>query len=215
MSDLSIAPALLVAMPQLLDPNFHRTVVLLVHHDDEGTFGVVLNRATEILAPQLCRSIDIDWCGDPTAVVSWGGPVQPQTGWVLFEGDEAPDDDSRPVGPDLRFAGSLDVLRRMATEPPEHLRVLLGYAGWGPGQLEEELSQGAWLIAPVEREALFDVEADARWAHVVRSLGIAPPTLVSGRGVHSVKRGHGPRAERGQSPSGVGKVASAPARARC
>jgi putative transcriptional regulator len=183
-SDLSIAPALLVAMPQLLDPNFHRTVVLLVHHDDEGTFGVVLNRATEILAPQLCRSIDIDWCGDPTAVVSWGGPVQPQTGWVLFEGDEAPDDDSRPVGPDLRFAGSLDVLRRMATEPPEHLRVLLGYAGWGPGQLEEELSQGAWLIAPVEREALFDVEAEAMWAHVVRSLGIEPATLVSGRGVH-------------------------------
>jgi putative transcriptional regulator len=103
---------------------------------------------------------------------------------VLFEGDEAPDDDSRPVGPDLRFAGSLDVLRRMATEPPEHLRVLLGYAGWGPGQLEEELSQGAWLIAPVEREALFDVEAEAMWAHVVRSLGIEPATLVSGRGVH-------------------------------
>jgi putative transcriptional regulator len=183
-SDPSIAPSLLVAMPQLLDPNFHRTVVLLVHHDDDGTFGVVLNRVTEILAPQLCESIDIQWCGDPSAVVRWGGPVQPQTGWVLFEGDASPDEDSRPVGPDLRFAGSLDVLRRMASEPPEHLRVLLGYAGWGPGQLEDELSQGAWLIAPVDREALFDVEADAMWAHVLRSLGIEPATLVSGRGVH-------------------------------
>jgi putative transcriptional regulator len=183
-SESSLAPALLVAMPQLLDPNFHRAVVLLVHHDDEGTFGVVLNRMTEILAPQLCQSIDIAWSGDPAAVVSWGGPVQPQTGWVLFDGGTASDDDSREVAADVRFAGSLDVLRDLASHPPEHVRVLLGYAGWGPGQLESELAQGAWLIAPVERSTLFDVEADAMWGHVVRGLGIEPATLVSGRGVH-------------------------------
>lgn len=180
----SLAPALLVAMPQLLDPNFHRAVVLLVHHDDEGTFGVVLNRATEILAPQLCQSIDIEWCGDPSAVVSWGGPVQPQTGWVLFDGGAGSDDDSRSIAADIRFAGSLDVLRDLASHPPEDLRVLLGYAGWGPGQLESELAQGAWLIAPVERETLFDVDPEAMWVHVVRGLGIEPATLVAGKGVH-------------------------------
>jgi putative transcriptional regulator len=183
-SDSSLAPSLLVAMPQLLDPNFHRAVVLLVHHDEEGTFGVVLNRATEILAPQLCRSIDIEWCGDPGAVVGWGGPVQPQTGWVLFDGGPGAEELTRPVGEDVRFAGSLDVLRDLAAAPPPHLRVLLGYAGWGPGQLESELAQGAWLIAPVDRTTLFHVEEDAMWGHVVRGLGIEPATLVSGRGVH-------------------------------
>lgn len=171
-------------MPQLLDPNFKRTVVLLVHHDEEGTFGVVLNRTTDILAPQLCDSIEIEWRGDPEAEVHWGGPVQPQTGWVLFEGSEEDDDEVRTVTGGVRFAGSLDVLRRMASAPPERLRVMLGYAGWGPGQLEMELAQGAWLVAPVDRHAVFDVDLDEMWGHVVRSLGIEPATLVASRGVH-------------------------------
>ena len=171
-------------MPQLLDPNFHRAVVLLIHNDDEGTFGVVLNRATEILAPQLCRSIDIEWGGDPAAVVNWGGPVQPQTGWVLFDGDAGSDDDSRSIDEEIRFAGSLEVLRDLASQPPEHLRVLLGYAGWGPGQLESELTQGAWLIAPFDPATLFEVEANAMWGHVVRGLGVEPAMLIAGKGIH-------------------------------
>ena len=171
-------------MPQLLDPNFHRAVVLLIHNDDEGTFGVVLNRATEILAPQLCRSIDIEWGGDPAAVVNWGGPVQPQTGWVLFDGDAGSDDDSRSIDEEIRFAGSLEVLKDLASQPPEHLRVLLGYAGWGPGQLESELTQGAWLIAPFDPATLFEVEANAMWGHVVRGLGVEPAMLIAGKGIH-------------------------------
>ncbi len=180
----SIAPSLLVAMPQLLDPNFKRAVVLLVHHDDEGTFGVVLNRETEILAPQLCDSIEIEWCGDPEALVHWGGPVQPQTGWVLFDGPSQPSEDVRDVCDGVSFAGSLDVLRRMASEPPERLRVMLGYAGWGPGQLESELTEGAWLLAPVDPSVIFEVDRGEMWGHVVRSLGVEPTTLVAGRGVH-------------------------------
>jgi putative transcriptional regulator len=183
----SLAPALLVAMPQLLDPNFRRSVVLLIHHDAEGTFGVVLNRTTEIRASQLCESIEIDWHGDPRAEIHWGGPVQPQTGWVLFEGDAAVEDDDedvREVVPGIGFAGSLAVLRRMASEPPDRLRILLGYAGWGPGQLESELAQGAWLVAPADPAVLFGTELDAMWTRVVRSLGIEPATLVASRGVH-------------------------------
>ena len=81
----SLAPTFLVAMPQLLDPNFRRTVVLLVHHDEEGTFGIVLNRSTELTAPSLCATLDIAWHGTQAEPIGWGGPVQPQTGWVLFE----------------------------------------------------------------------------------------------------------------------------------
>jgi putative transcriptional regulator len=182
----SIAPSLLVAMPQLLDPNFHRTVVLLVHHDASGCFGVVLNRTTEIRAERLCESIDIAWHGDPDAEICWGGPVQPQTGWVLF--GEAPEvaalEDVREVTQGLYFAGSLEVLRRVAEHPPGAMRLLLGYAGWGPGQLESELAEGAWLLAPAAGPVVFDVPCDEMWTHVVRSLGVEPATLVASRGIH-------------------------------
>jgi putative transcriptional regulator len=173
-------------MPQLLDPNFKRAVVLLIHHDAEGTFGVVLNRTTEIRASQLCESIEVEWHGDPEAEIYWGGPVQPQTGWVLFDAGEGEEDeeDVREVVPGVGFAGSLAVLRRMASEPPDQLRILLGYAGWGPGQLESELAQGAWLVAPADAAVVFETELDDMWTQVVRSLGIEPATLISSRGVH-------------------------------
>jgi putative transcriptional regulator len=173
-------------MPQLLDPNFHRTVVLLVHNDEEGTFGVVLNRGTEITAPGLCATLEIPWRGAHDEPIGWGGPVQPQTGWVLFAGDSGAEagEDVKCVGEDVQFAGSLDVLRRIANDPPERLRVLLGYAGWGPGQLESELTEGAWLIAPVSREVVFDVDGSRMWEHVLRSLGIEPAMLIATRGVH-------------------------------
>jgi putative transcriptional regulator len=173
-------------MPQLLDPNFHRTVVLLVHHDGEGSFGVVLNRATEITAERLCESIELVWRGDPEEEIFWGGPVQPQTGWVLF--GDAPDaaslEDVREVTPGLHFAGSMEVLERVAGSPPSEVRLLLGYAGWGPGQLESELTEGAWLLAPPEGHVVFDVPLEEMWALVVRSLGVEPATLVASRGVH-------------------------------
>ncbi len=116
----------------------------------------------------------------------WGGAVDPQTGWVLF--DPAHEIDAAEAGTQLDegvcIAGSLEVLRQVAGHPPTHFRVLLGYAGWGPGQLEAELIEGSWLIAPVSREVVFEVEAAAMWEHVVRSLGIEPSTLVATRGVH-------------------------------
>lgn len=173
-------------MPQLRDPNFRRSVVLLVHHDEEGTFGVVLNRPTDVTAMGLCATLDVEWQGAAGKGICWGGPVQPQTGWILF-GDQAElqtDDDVKAVGEGIRFAGSLDVLRRVAEDPPEDLQLLLGYAGWGPGQLEGELAEGAWLIAPVSRDVVFAVDPTVMWDHVLRSLGIEPSTLVASRGVH-------------------------------
>ena len=185
-SSSSLAPTLLVAMPQLLDPNFRRTVVLLVHHDEGGTFGVVLNRSTDISAPNLCESLEIEWRGSPDDGIDWGGPVDPQTGWVIFDDDERiqASEAVTPVGDGVHFAGSLEVLRQVANDPPRHLRVLLGYAGWGPGQLEAELTEGAWLVVPVTPEVVFEVDPSVMWEHVVRSLGIEPATLVATRGVH-------------------------------
>ncbi len=173
-------------MPHLLDPNFARSVVLMVHHDESGAFGVVLNRPTELSAPNLCATLDIEWNGNPEDAVAWGGPVQPQTGWVLFEDQDGrvQGEQVKEIGSGVCFAGSIEVLRQVASDPPERLRLLLGYAGWGPGQLESELAEGAWLVAPVSGQVVFDVEAPGMWEHVVRSLGIEPATLVPTRGVH-------------------------------
>ncbi len=173
-------------MPQLLDPNFHRAVVMLVHHDGSGTFGVVLNRTTELTAPSLCSTLEIEWRGEREDGIYWGGPVDPQTGWVLFDPADAIEgaEGGTQLGEGVCIAGSLEVLRQVAGDPPVDLRVLLGYAGWGPGQLEAELVEGSWLIAPVSREVVFEVDASAMWEHVVRSLGIEPATLVATRGVH-------------------------------
>jgi len=172
-------------MPQLLDPNFKRAVVLLVHHDDEGTFGLVVNRVAEITVDALCDDLDIDWNGGRKTRLSWGGPVQPNTGWLIFgDGGSQEIEDANELVPGLSVAGSLETLRKIAGHPPERVRMLLGYAGWGPHQLEDELAQGAWLVAPACAEVVFGVEPEAMWEHVVRSLGIEPTTLIATPGVH-------------------------------
>jgi len=159
---------------------------MLVSHDDEGTFGVVLNRGTELSAVGLCASLNLDWGGELEKPIGWGGPVQPQTGWLVFDAELPVEvgDDVKQVGEGVRFAGSLDVLRQVAEQPPNDLRLLLGYAGWGPGQLESELTEGAWLIAPLSRDVVFDVDSSVMWDHVLRSMGIDPSTLIATRGVH-------------------------------
>ena len=174
-------------MPQLQDPNFKRAVVQLITHDEEGAFGLVLNREVDLTAGDLCESLELDWNGDPAARIHWGGPVQSNTGWVLFGDDvglEVTGDAVQRVLPGMSFAGSLAVLETVAQQPPSDVRLFLGYAGWGAGQLEVEIASGAWLFAPPSTEVVFGVEPPGMWEHVVRGLGIDPATLVSTSGVH-------------------------------
>ena len=169
-------------MPQLQDPNFQRSVVLLVEHNAEGTFGLVLNRPSDLTALDICSSLELDWKGSPEKRIHWGGPVQVNTGWVVFGDDvalELPSEVVNQVVPGLCFAGSLGVLQAVAEAPPQDLRLFLGYAGWGPGQLEGELAAGAWLLAPCSPDVVFAVDSDAMWDFVVRGLGVDPATLIS------------------------------------
>ena len=182
-----LANSLLLAMPQLPDPNFKRAVVQLIDHDDRGTFGLVLNREADLTAGALCESLELPWNGDPDARIHWGGPVQVNTGWVLFAEDIASplgEGEAQQVVPGMSFAGSLSVLQAVAEAPPADVRLFLGYAGWGPGQLENEIASGAWLFAPPSVEAVFGVEPERMWDYVVRGLGVDPATLVSTAGVH-------------------------------
>jgi putative transcriptional regulator len=176
-------------MPQLQDPNFARTVMMIVKHDAGGTFGLVLNRLVEMSASELCQVLDMRWGGDSETPLHWGGPVDPRTGWMLFAHDDvvtaaAHESDATTLADGVCFAGSLDVLREIVEAPPGDVRLFLGYAGWGPGQLEREMAQGVWLTAPASRAAVFEVAPDSMWDYVVRSLGIDPATLILTPGVH-------------------------------
>ncbi len=181
---MSLAPALLLSMPQLIDPNFARTVILLCEHAPEGAFGLVVNRPAEVsaaeavqLEPQLEHPNDL-----PLLI---GGPVEPQRGWILTA--SAPDGaEAREVGAGLYLSASPVLLRRVLTArpAPRRTQVLAGYAGWGPGQLDVELSDSAWLIMPVELDLIFEIPAAAVWEMAIRRLGADPHLLQMGHGVH-------------------------------
>lgn len=179
----SLAPTLLLSMPQLVDPHFKQTVVLLCEHGEEGAFGLVLNRQTETPASSVVRltpPVDVD-----NGLQLWiGGPVEPERGWILM-GDEPLDAESVEVCDGLYLSTSPDLLRRLLVDrPPDRARLLTGYAGWGAGQLDEELAASAWLVADVQLDLIFGTAPADMWETAIRRLGADPSTLQMGRGVH-------------------------------
>ncbi len=162
----SLKGQLLIAGPSLLDPNFRRTVVLVGEHTDEGALGVVLNRASEATVedavPELAALIDDE------ALVHVGGPVQPSA--IVVVADFA----------DPEQAGAL-ILDSVGFLPAEvdpdaigelhRVRVFAGYAGWGPGQLDEELDEGSWIVAPALAEDVFTGDPEELWSDVLRRKG--------------------------------------------
>ncbi len=181
-SDL-VAPVLLLAMPQVVDPFFRKSVVLLVAHEPDGSLGFVVNRETELKVVEILRDLDLPWGGDPELQAGFGGPVQPQIGTVLFapEADEALPElpTGNEVAPGIRLTQHLTELAALASRPPARCRLLLGYAGWGEGQLVEEILRNDWLTAPVDRELVFGRGTDAVWEAALRSVGVAPESLPS------------------------------------
>lgn len=186
MESSNLAPGLLLAMPQLSDPNFSRAVVLMIEHGDNGSFGLVINHPSEIRATELLDSLKMTWAGEDSAVVWAGGPVSPSTGWVLHEpvGVAAPGQGTIAITSSILLSTSPERLRAIASQPPRNIRLLLGYSGWAPGQLEAEMSRGAWLHASADPKLIFDTPADDIWDSAMRSLGISPESLFGSRGVN-------------------------------
>ena len=180
-SDL-VTPVLLLAMPQVLDPFFHRSVVLLLHHEDEGSFGFIVNRPTGIKVGEILKGMDVGWEGGEEAVAYFGGPVQPQLGTVLFTPvleEGGPEDTATEIVPGLALTQHIGDLSRLAEAPPDQFRLLLGYAGWGEGQLMEEILRNDWLTAPVSRDLIFAPDPERVWDAALRSVGIDPAALPS------------------------------------
>ena len=174
--------ALLLSMPQLQDPNFARTVVLLCEYTAGGAFGLVLNRPTDVAASEMVRLEPpvIAGNGMPLCI---GGPVEPDRGWILLA--DEPSAEFKFIRDGLYLSTSQTLLREvLETRPAPRARVLAGYAGWGPGQLDEELAQSAWLMADVDLDLIFDVAHDTMWETALRRLGADPASLTTSHGVH-------------------------------
>lgn len=168
-------------MPQMADTNFHRTVVLMIEHSETGSLGLVLNRPSTVTLGELGEGQGIQVAPQRTQdVVFVGGPVEPHRGFVLHENAEI--DERHEVVPGLYLSVTLDALAPLMTEPKRRLRFCLGYAGWGPNQVESEIAQGAWLFTEAAREPVLGLEPAQLWETTLRSMGVDPAMLQMGRG---------------------------------
>ncbi|MBJ6765306.1 YqgE/AlgH family protein [Myxococcaceae bacterium JPH2] len=179
----NLAPGFLLAMPQLGDPNFQRSVILMIEHGATGSMGLVVNRGAALTLGELARgqSMDISSARMPEAVFV-GGPVEPQRGFVLH--DDAEQVEKLPVLPGLYLSVTLDALGPLLQNPTPRLRFCLGYAGWGPKQLEGEIAAGSWLFAEATADAVLGQEPDKLWDATLRGMGVDPAMLVMGKGMN-------------------------------
>ena len=176
-------PTLLLSMPQMQDPNFARTVVLLCDYLPEGAFGLVINRPTELAASEMVK-LDQPVASHNVLPLLIGGPVQPERGWVLV-GEPPVEPDFRTVVDGLYLSTSPQLLRRvLETHPEPRARVVAGYAGWGPGQLESEIAASSWLTMEVDPSLIFDVPSEEMWEQAIRRLGSDPSAFQTSSGVH-------------------------------
>jgi putative transcriptional regulator len=171
-------PILLVAMPQVLDPFFNMSVVLLVQHQAEGSQGFIVNRPTAVPLGDILEGLEIAWGGDPKQTAHFGGPVQPQLGTVIFRSDAAPASPSQhEVCSGVLLTQNVHDLQSLAEHPPDAMRLLLGYAGWGEGQLMQEILRNDWMAAPFSLDLVFAEDPGETWRRALESVGVDPAQL--------------------------------------
>lgn len=176
----------LVAMPSLEDPNFRESVTFICEHSAQGALGIIINRPTNVVLGDILKQLDIvpgaEGAAD-TPVFS-GGPVAPERGFVIHE-PQGEWESTLRIGGLIGVTTSRDVLAAIARGAgPQKSLVALGYAGWGAGQLEDELKSNSWLSAPADMRIVFEVPVEQRWQAAARLIGV-DLSLLSGDTGHA------------------------------
>lgn len=182
----SLANNFLIAMPNLADVNFARSVTLICEHTNEGAMGIVINRPTDLHLSDIFEQmgIEADAKLNLGTAVYLGGPVQNNRGFVLHE-PVGSWESTLSVTDRFGVSTSRDILEAIAQcRGPDKFLVALGYAGWGAGQLEREISENSWLSGPADRQVIFDLPADQRWKAAAQLVGVDLATL-SGEAGHA------------------------------
>lgn len=176
----------LIAMPGLQDPNFARTVTLICEHNEDGAMGIIINRVLDLPISNVLVQLDVSEYRSELDehLVHLGGPVQESSGFVIHNplGDWEAD---MKIDADLGVSASREILKAIARgDGPQNWLLALGYAGWGPGQLEQEIGQNSWLNGPVNRDILFHTPIEERWHAAAEHLGVNL-TQISGDAGHA------------------------------
>ncbi|MBF0309333.1 MAG: YqgE/AlgH family protein [Magnetococcales bacterium] len=174
----SLAGKFLVAMPGLKDPNFERAVIFVCAHSPEGALGLVINQPHSISLDEILDQLCLTWERSELPLVYQGGPVSPDRGFVLFETPvEIPG--HMEITPGLFLGTNPDLLKHFGeADNSSKFLFVLGYAGWGDGQLETELRENVWLIGDFDRSIVFDLPPAMRWTKAIQSMGIDITQLV-------------------------------------
>lgn len=176
----SLRGQFLIAMPMLVDPNFYQTVSIICEHNSEGAVGIVINRIhTYLTGEDIFKELEIEYFPAETSIPIYiGGPVHINEIFMIH-GPPFDWDSCLMVTPSLAMSNTRDIIESVAMgKGPDSYIISLGCAGWGPGQLESEISENAWLTTPVLDEIVFNLPVDARWGEAVKRMGI-DPTLIS------------------------------------
>ena len=179
MSELNLSHHFLIAMPAMTDPFFAKSLTYVCEHNEQGAMGIVVNRPISLTLSELFAQINMPLNQNELEdmLVHFGGPVQTDRGFVLHEpGGEW--QSTLHINDKIGLTTSKDILQAVGEgQGPRHLLVSLGYAGWSEGQLEQELSQNAWLSVPADERIMFDLPAEERLAAAMALLGIDYATL--------------------------------------
>lgn len=177
---------LLIAMPQMTDPRFERTVIYICAHTADGAMGLVVNREIEALTfPDLLKQLSIDAeVIDDKIQVLFGGPVETGRGFVLHSSDYV-QNTTMLVDKRVGLTATMEVLKDIASGNGPKLNILaLGYAGWGPGQLDAEIQANGWLSVPADDELVFDPDLDKKWERALAKIGV-DFSMLSGEAGHA------------------------------
>lgn len=180
MDDGFFSGQLLIAMPGIADPRFERALILVCAHDRRHAMGLAINRPVEgLTVPDLLARLDIkSEIKAPPDLVLIGGPVERERGFVLHTRDYSVEH-SLEVSPELALTPTRDALEAMAQHDghPRRSLLALGYAGWGAGQLEDEIKENVWLTCEADEQLVFGVDHDRKWAEALHKLGVDPERL--------------------------------------
>lgn len=179
----SLAPGFLIATPQLADSNFERAVVLMIEHTPKGAMGLIINRTAPLTFKDLARSQELQVApARKNHALFHGGPVEPYRGFVLH--DCCSVDERNEVFPGLYLSTTSHALSPLLLDEKATVRFCLGYAGWGPGQLERELREGSWLFTEGDPVTVLREEPERVWNQAIRSMGVEPGWLMQYGGVN-------------------------------
>ena len=178
--DIDLNGKLLIAMPEMGDPRFAYSVIFMCAYSDDGAMGLIVNKPTdELKLSDLLEQLEINQeVGAPNPPIHFGGPVEHGRGFVLHERGYHSSISTLDVNEDFAMTATLDILEDLAQgRGPGQAMVNLGYAGWGPGQLESEIAQNAWLTCDADHELVFGTPDAEKWEAALNKLGISALTL--------------------------------------